>query len=229
MASQLAPTREGLKLFIRALREGLPDLQCPIEEVVAEGDRVGLPAADPTGNRSGGHDRFHCRSTHAAVRRPLAASKHALLALTEALRLEPAPWNIRVVLIEPGNIRTEAGEKFEKDAAAALQQFEPGARALDADAFGTMTSRFGARHQRGSDPEVVAAVVLTALETPRPLARYLVGKDAQLVCRCGQTAAVHTRLTAPADLWPASTRRECGPSAVNWPRRPRGPRSRQPA
>jgi hypothetical protein len=41
MASQLAPTREGLKLFIRALREGLPDLQCPIEEVVAEGDRVG--------------------------------------------------------------------------------------------------------------------------------------------------------------------------------------------
>jgi predicted ester cyclase len=38
---QFAPTREGLKLFIRALREGLPDLQCPMEEVVAEGDRVG--------------------------------------------------------------------------------------------------------------------------------------------------------------------------------------------
>jgi predicted ester cyclase len=37
---QFAPTREGLKLFIRALREGLPDLQCPVEEVVAEGDRV---------------------------------------------------------------------------------------------------------------------------------------------------------------------------------------------
>jgi steroid delta-isomerase-like uncharacterized protein len=34
------PTREGLKMFIRALREGLPDLQCPVEEVVAEGDRV---------------------------------------------------------------------------------------------------------------------------------------------------------------------------------------------
>jgi len=111
---------------------------------------------------------------------PLAASKHALLALTEALRLELAPWNIRVVLIEPGNIRTEAGEKFEKDAAAALQQFEPGARALYADAFSRMTSRFAARHQRGSDPDVVAAVVLTALETPRPRARYLVGKDAQL-------------------------------------------------
>jgi predicted ester cyclase len=37
----IAPTRDGLKLFIRALREGMPDLQCPVEEVVAEGDRVG--------------------------------------------------------------------------------------------------------------------------------------------------------------------------------------------
>ena len=36
-----APTLQGLKLFIRALREGMPDLQCPVEEVVAEGDRVG--------------------------------------------------------------------------------------------------------------------------------------------------------------------------------------------
>jgi NAD(P)-dependent dehydrogenase (short-subunit alcohol dehydrogenase family) len=111
---------------------------------------------------------------------PLAASKHALLALSEALRLELAPWNIRVVLIEPGNIRTEAGAKFEKDAAATLQQFEPGARALYAEAFRSMTSRFAARHQRGSDPEVVAAVVVRALETSRPHARYLVGKDARL-------------------------------------------------
>jgi predicted ester cyclase len=36
----LPPTLEGLKMFIRALREGVPDLQCPMEEVVAEGDRV---------------------------------------------------------------------------------------------------------------------------------------------------------------------------------------------
>jgi hypothetical protein len=43
-----------------------------------------------------------------------------------------------------------------------------------------MTSRFAARHRRGSDPDDVAAVVVTALETPRPRARYLVGKDARL-------------------------------------------------
>ena len=44
------PTREGLKAFIRALREGMPDLQCPVEEAVAEGDRVG--------------GRFSLRGTH---------------------------------------------------------------------------------------------------------------------------------------------------------------------
>jgi len=36
----LPPTREGLKTFIRALREGIPDLDCPIQYVVAESDRV---------------------------------------------------------------------------------------------------------------------------------------------------------------------------------------------
>jgi predicted ester cyclase len=46
----LPPTLDGLKLFIRALREGIPDLQCPVEEVVAEGDRVA--------------GRFSMRGTH---------------------------------------------------------------------------------------------------------------------------------------------------------------------
>jgi NAD(P)-dependent dehydrogenase (short-subunit alcohol dehydrogenase family) len=110
---------------------------------------------------------------------PLAATKHALLALTEALRLELSPWNIRVVLIEPGNIRTEAGGKFERDAAQALQQFSPVGRALYGDAFRAMTSRFGARHEHGSDPQVVADLVVRAIESRSPRARYLVGKDAQ--------------------------------------------------
>jgi len=48
-----APTRDGLKLFIRALRQGMPDLQCPVEEVVAEDDRVG--------------GRFSLQGTHAGT------------------------------------------------------------------------------------------------------------------------------------------------------------------
>ena len=36
----LPATRDGLKLFITALRAGLPDLRVPVHDVVAEGDRV---------------------------------------------------------------------------------------------------------------------------------------------------------------------------------------------
>lgn len=53
LGPDLPPTREGLKTFIRALREGLPDLQCPMEEVVAEGDRVA--------------GRFSLRGTHSGT------------------------------------------------------------------------------------------------------------------------------------------------------------------
>jgi hypothetical protein len=82
-------------------------------------------------------------------------------------------------LIEPGNLRTEAGAKFERDAAAALRQFDTTGRALYADAYRSMTWRFGARHEHGSDPGVVAATVLEAIEASNPRAPYLVGKDAR--------------------------------------------------
>ena len=111
---------------------------------------------------------------------PLSASKHALLALTQALRLELAPWNIRVVLIEPGNIRSEAGVKFERETAQTLERLDANGRALYADAFRSMTSRFAARNQHGSHPQVVADVVARVIDAPRPRARYLVGKDALL-------------------------------------------------
>ena len=40
LGPDFAPTLEGLKMFIHALREGMPDLNCPVEETVAEGNRV---------------------------------------------------------------------------------------------------------------------------------------------------------------------------------------------
>jgi hypothetical protein len=61
-----------------------------------------------------------------------------------------------------------------------LQEFEPAARELYGNAYRAMTSRFAARHGRGSDPEVVTGVVLEAIEAPRPRARYLVGKQARV-------------------------------------------------
>jgi len=108
---------------------------------------------------------------------PLAASKSALSAMTEALRQELAPWNIRVTLIEPGSIKTEAVEKLDDDAQRVMKDATPAERDLYQDAFGRMTVAFGALHERGSSPDVVARAVLQALTHARPRPRYLSGKN----------------------------------------------------
>jgi NAD(P)-dependent dehydrogenase (short-subunit alcohol dehydrogenase family) len=109
----------------------------------------------------------------------LAASKSALATLGEALRQELAPWDVRVVVIEPASVRTEAVDKLEHDAQQLLEQATPDGRALYQDAFGRLVATFAAQHEQGSPPEVVAEAVAHALTTPRPRAHYLVGRNSR--------------------------------------------------
>jgi NAD(P)-dependent dehydrogenase (short-subunit alcohol dehydrogenase family) len=109
----------------------------------------------------------------------LAASKSAIATLSEALRQELAPWNIRVVLIEPASVRTEAVDKLEHDAQQLLHQATPTGRALYQDAFRRLVATFAAQHDQGSPPEVAAEAVARALATLQPRAHYLVGKNAR--------------------------------------------------
>ena len=109
----------------------------------------------------------------------LAASKSALVTLGEALRQELAPWDIRVVLIEPASVRTEAVDKLEHGAQALLDQATPDGRALYQDAFRRLVATFAAQHDHGSPPEVVAEAVAHALTTSQPRAHYLVGKNSR--------------------------------------------------
>jgi NAD(P)-dependent dehydrogenase (short-subunit alcohol dehydrogenase family) len=109
----------------------------------------------------------------------LAASKSALATIGEALRQELAPWDIRVVVIEPASVRTEAVDKLQRDAQQLLDQATPDGRALYQDAFRRLVATFAAQHEQGSPPEVVARAVARALTTPRPRAHYLVGKNSR--------------------------------------------------
>lgn len=110
---------------------------------------------------------------------PLAASKSTLVTLSTALRQELAPFDIRVVVVEPGSIRSEAVGKLDDDARRVLSQASPAGQALYQDAFLNLVSFFSALHHKGSPPEEVARAVDRALTSRRPRASYLAGKNAR--------------------------------------------------
>lgn len=109
-----------------------------------------------------------------------AASKHAVEALTDALRLELAPDGIHVSVIEPGQIKTPIWDK-------GLQEFSAVTSQIPAEGMQRYRSRLQAlRHildrarERAASPEAVADAVLHALTAPEPRTRYVVGGDARL-------------------------------------------------
>ncbi len=64
-----------------------------------------------------------------------AATKHAVRALSEGLRQEVKPWNIRTTVISPGAVATELpGSATEPDIADGLKAFYD-ATAIPADSF----------------------------------------------------------------------------------------------
>ena len=95
------------------------------------------------------------------------ATKHAVEALSDALRLELASFGIQVIVIEPGIIRTEwadiACEKLMHTSAAGA--YSAYAKAT-AEGLHTMYAR------QAAGPEVIASVISRALKAKRPCPRY---------------------------------------------------------
>ncbi len=102
------------------------------------------------------------------------ASKHALEAASDALRLEVARDGIRVVLIEPGGFKTGIWEELESDVS----------RRADSDyeaAYHRIQLLLGPFMRFMGEPEGAAKVIAKALTVKSPHARYLVGRDAQMI------------------------------------------------
>ncbi len=110
---------------------------------------------------------------------PYAASKHALEAIADVLRLELAPFGIAVSIVEPASIRTGIWEKGAARADELSRDFAPGTAGL----YASRIERFrqvALSRGPGADPAIVAAVVEHALTAARPKARYVVGRDARI-------------------------------------------------
>jgi NAD(P)-dependent dehydrogenase (short-subunit alcohol dehydrogenase family) len=108
----------------------------------------------------------------------LCASKSALAALNDALRMELRPSGLHVCLIEPASIATAAADKVQAASESLIQHLPPEGAQRYAGMVRAFTRRVVERDTDGSPPEVVAAQVLRALTEARPKTHYLVGKNA---------------------------------------------------
>jgi NAD(P)-dependent dehydrogenase (short-subunit alcohol dehydrogenase family) len=111
---------------------------------------------------------------------PYAASKSALAALSESLRRELRGSGMEVVLVEPGAVATPIWEKGEVAADALLARLPAESERL----YGASIEKLRAVAKKlsagAAPPEAVAQAVETALTSPRPRTRVLVGTEAKV-------------------------------------------------
>jgi NADP-dependent 3-hydroxy acid dehydrogenase YdfG len=111
-----------------------------------------------------------------------AASKHAVAALSDALRLELAPFGIRVIQIEPTAARTGLNNNAVWAPISADGPYAEFHRRLDAwasDVWGPQPRTIAGRFTVTADD--VARAIEHAVTTGRPRARYAVGGLARLL------------------------------------------------
>jgi NAD(P)-dependent dehydrogenase (short-subunit alcohol dehydrogenase family) len=98
-----------------------------------------------------------------------SATKFALEGLTESLATNLRPWGIKCSLIEPGGVKTTAPEKAQL-----------GNQGLPEDPFGRYAQASQKlmiqNYQKGAqEPEEIAELILSVLESPNPHLRYQTG------------------------------------------------------
>jgi NAD(P)-dependent dehydrogenase (short-subunit alcohol dehydrogenase family) len=108
------------------------------------------------------------------------ATKHAVEALSDALRFEVGGFGIDVVIIEPGLIVTNFGEAA-VGSMADNESDGPYAGFNTAVAAATASAYDGPMARLGAGPEAVAAKIAHAISARRPSPRYKVTASARVV------------------------------------------------
>lgn len=110
---------------------------------------------------------------------PYCASKFALEALADSLRVELRPWGLAVVLVEPGPIRTPIWDKVAAERGRMREMLGSEGVRRYGGLIDRVLDRVLEGAARATPPEAVARVILRALTRRRPRPRYVVGSGAR--------------------------------------------------
>jgi short-subunit dehydrogenase len=131
------------------------------------------------------------------------ATKYAVEAISDVLRVEVKPFGIQVILVEPGLIRTN----FESRVNEGLEEGTPshGEDSAYADLLAASDKNTTSSYANGfmaTSPETVAAVILRAVGSNRPRSRYVVTPAAK--------AMINLRRFGGDRVWDATMRKQYG-------------------
>jgi len=108
---------------------------------------------------------------------PYAASKHAIEAFGDALRVELRSSGVQVTLIEPGSVSTPIWDKSRAESDKV--KVPPELQREYGHVPAAMDKVLADTERRGVPPEQVADTILRALTSSRMKSRYVVGRDAK--------------------------------------------------
>lgn len=114
---------------------------------------------------------------------PYAGTKFALEAVSDALRRELAPHGVQVVVVEPGAVRTEMGERGAATAHDLAGKMSSEHRRRYGGLVEAVVAHSLAFTRAGLAADKAAAVIAEAATARRPRTRYPIGRDAGLLTR----------------------------------------------
>ena len=112
---------------------------------------------------------------------PYAAGKHAVEAISEALRFEVEDLGMHVSCVEPGEIESAIWSKADEQLSRIEGTLSPDVKARYARHLDMLYGFVADGAKRGIPASKVANAVHHALTASRPKHRYLVGPDAKMV------------------------------------------------
>ncbi|CAM3379097.1 dehydrogenase [Mycobacterium intermedium] len=118
-----------------------------------------------------------------------AGSKFALEAVSDALRREVGDTGIKVVVVEPGAVKTEMPERGIATAERLQSDMTAAQRARYGDLNAAVTAQARSFIDTGVSAEHAAKVIAKAATSSNPRTRYTIGRDAALLVRINRVVS----------------------------------------